>query len=501
MTPATLRRRLLAQPRLRNRYRDVATVPLGARSVLDAVIELVAGSGAELEYRPDPDIDGARSLVQIVALQAEAVGAEAEIEACLHVLLRAELVVLTDQLGLRVGLPEKPAASAVKAKTNRANSRFSVGPRPQGESDDDWAARKAAKRAQVEAGLRRQPSFALPIPGGLDGHSESQNRSQDRSHLALVDEAKPAGVLASAHGSMALASPGLSAAAAAVQYIEKAAAAASILPGAGGPVGVGGSAEANLGSGLAFSVALASTEAKASIPDLASAELAITAACLASPEAKFGLPGLASTGLASPEAKFAVPGLASPGLASTDLASSEVKLASSGLASVAAGLAREAAVLFPGWSPQMHAEAPRKFELYLQRGHTPAQIRAVMEAKRDTPCFGAGFFDKPLQQNYPLTGASAVRAPAGVEPPPVVRADVASDPEWSKLPAARQAKLSRVLDVLDMKPSGERDRRIAATRTLSRDEVALIGKRRPDILAVFGRDGPEEDEGRQSAVG
>lgn len=408
MTGRSLLRRLLALPRLQDRYEDPQLVPLGARPVLEAVADLVAGAGDDGGYRVDQEADGARSLLQVVARRVRAVGHEAEVHSHMEALMRAGLLVLTDDGALVLPVPSRAARTeraGDKASSNRRNSQYSVGPRRQGETDAEFAERKAAKRSAVDARLRAQGTLLMPYAGGRG----EANRSQAGTDLASDLEAT-----------------------------EEAIRDVSSVPGLASRTGQQSTAAA----------VAADLEASRN-PATAAATDARVASELASREAKPEKPN----GSASEEA---------------------------------IELARRASGQF-GWDPVHAAAAPAIMQGYLDAGYSVDQVRGVLADKVGVTCNGARYLVRPLERLTPAreAGRQPLTAADQVALPPVPEV-VAGDAEWSTLPRTHQVEIGRVLEVLAMPASGERDRLLASCRKIRVKGVASVAARHPERAEELG---------------
>ena len=184
----TLLRRLLANPRLADRYEDPKIVPRAARPVLDAAVELVALAGDGICYRPDPAVDGERSLAERVARRMRAIGDEAGIEHDLGLLARTGFIVLADGGELRLGVtfsrgtrrtsPSPRGTSVRKVGSNRQNAAGSIGRPRKDEPEGEYRGRLAVSKREHKR---------KSVPGGSDAGAENQTINQTETNLVFPE--------------------------------------------------------------------------------------------------------------------------------------------------------------------------------------------------------------------------------------------------------------------------------------------------------------------------
>ena len=170
------RRRVLSHQTLRDRWENPFDVPMGAREVFRAASQLVVIDGDGLEYRPDLEVGGPQTLVQRLTRRAKVLGAEVEVAEHLRTLVWMQLLRLTEEGALRLGVDCRP-----KARTRAPGAASAAKPVSERKRAANISNSRSRWNRQLPEG---QGTILMPLAGGSGGSKEPVEPSGRRQDSA-----------------------------------------------------------------------------------------------------------------------------------------------------------------------------------------------------------------------------------------------------------------------------------------------------------------------------
>ncbi len=433
MTGAALLRRVLKDPILAMKWHAPQIIPLSSRPVMEAVCTLIAASDPKgIVYRLDPDCDGAETLPAVVALMANAVGAEAEIEAQLQILARMGFLHVYADNSVALA----PAMRARAGAGGDTGLKRGGGKPRKGETKEQAAVRRARERADAMA----QFSMVMSLPGG-----EQPFVLQPLSGFALARQLR---------AGFQLVQGGIVDPSSSEPEFNSDANSNSNSQVDQAPFEFPPTEAIPLAAAAAFSEELTLKAAAAAVsPDLPRDAIAEN-----STETRNSIPNSNSTANSEPEPV------------------DEMGLASERLAVLATDR----------FTLRGHhkKEASGHFRRFLSQGYQEADIAAVLKSWQG-PVTTAGYFKDELKKRYGMRRAPPVEiSPAALDAGGARQPD---DPRLAEYPAALSSTTKRfllaVLDLMDMPQAQAKERaaKLSFQRSLCRDAWDHVLERHPSL--------------------